>query len=138
MEEGDGEKIVAARATAASPETNLLWIADAIGPEKAGAIGNYLTTRCYQFSADIVAVAGNGRAFCRLRIVIDISNTNGSGSSGNSGNSGRSSSTGTPRIIFAQDLTALGWPLDPAILQSLRSGKSAADVAIDYGSEGGS
>ncbi|HZZ41385.1 MAG TPA: type II secretion system protein GspK, partial [Tepidisphaeraceae bacterium] len=62
-----------------------------------------VTGQSYQYSADIVAVSANGRAFKRVRVVIDIQ-------------------SGTPKIIFRRDMTEFGWPLDPAILESLRSG----------------
>ncbi|HWB53508.1 MAG TPA: hypothetical protein VG722_04920 [Tepidisphaeraceae bacterium] len=77
----------------------------------AGGPGN-------QFSADIVAVSGNGRAFKRVKIVIDASQT-------------------TPTIIYRRDLTSRGWPIDPEILSSLRSGH-AIDDAQDISQAGSS
>jgi hypothetical protein len=57
-----------------------------------------------QFSADIVAVSGNGRAFKRVKVVIDASQT-------------------TPTIIYRRDITDRGWPLDNEILTNLRAGQ---------------
>lgn len=58
-----------------------------------------------KFSADIVAVAGNGRAFKRVRIVIDTTAT-------------------PPRIVYRRDITDQGFPLDASILTSMRAGQS--------------
>ena len=54
--------------------------------------GRYITDQSYQFSADIAAVAGNGRGYCREKFVFDLS-------------------TGKPRIVYRQDLSAYGWAL---------------------------
>ena len=48
------------------------WVRDALG-ERYGAIAQYITGESYQFSADIVAASGDGRAFRRVRIVVDAS-----------------------------------------------------------------
>jgi DNA uptake protein ComE-like DNA-binding protein len=58
----------------------------------------------YMYSADIVAVSGDGRAFRRARIVVN----------------GRQPPS---RIIFRKDLTDLGWPLPPEIRTALRAGQ---------------
>ena len=88
---------------------NLAWIVDVLSQEKAVAIGSYITTKSYQFSADIVAVSGDGRAFRRCRIIVDAAES-------------------PPRLIYRQDLTALGWPLSPDILTLLRSGTPMEEV----------
>ncbi len=82
---------------------NPWWVVQALTPQKAAMIGNYITTRTSRYSADIVSVSGDGRSFRRCRIVVDAQKT-------------------TPRIIYRQDLTHLGWPLAPEILTALRSG----------------
>lgn len=66
-------------------------------------VGDYITYTAKQFSADIVAVSGDGRAFRRCRIVID-------------------SRSSPPRIMYRRELTDLGWPMDREILDSLRQG----------------
>ena len=59
----------------------------------------------YQFSADIVAASADGRAFRRARVVVDaLDETN-------------------PKVVYRVDQTERGWPLDPAILTSLRAGE---------------
>ena len=72
---------------------------------KAIGLGSFITGRGAVYSADIVAVSGNGRAFRRVRIVVDTAGESG------------------PRIVYRRDLTDLGWPMDPQILQGLRNGE---------------
>ena len=104
MEDGDVSAILSQRPTDSSIDrSNIAWIVNALSRPKALAIGAYITGVTYQFSADIVSVAASGRAFRRCRVVIDAS-------------------TSPPKIIYRQDLTRLGWPLDPQILSQLRSG----------------
>jgi hypothetical protein len=54
--------------------------------------GPYVTPYSFQFAADIVAVGHHNRGFRRVRFIFDCS-------------------SGTPLIVFRQDLTYLGWPL---------------------------
>jgi hypothetical protein len=51
-----------------------------------------VTAFSYQFAADVVAVGHNNRGYRRVRFVFDCS-------------------SGTPLIVYRQDLTYLGWPL---------------------------
>jgi DNA uptake protein ComE-like DNA-binding protein len=64
----------------------------------------YVTGSSYQYSADIVAVSGDGKAFKRVRIVVDAR-------------------TFPATIVYRKDLTSLGFPLPTELQQSLRSGK---------------
>lgn len=68
------------------------WVGEIMGERDAVAVGQYLTGRSYQFSADIAAVGHMGRGYRRTRFVFDLS-------------------TGVPRIIYRQDLSDLGWAL---------------------------
>jgi DNA uptake protein ComE-like DNA-binding protein len=67
------------------------------------ALAPLITGRSFQYSADIVAVSGNGRGFKRVRIVVDAR-------------------TIPAQIVYRKDLTDLGWPLDPQILVDLQNG----------------
>lgn len=112
LEEGEADKLLARRRTidtSALAANGIGWVAEAITPERAAAarLGSQITTRTNQWSADILAASGNGRAFKRVRIVVD--------------NRG-----GTPQIIYRRDLTQRGWPMDPAILAQLRAGQLAS------------
>jgi len=74
------------------------WIVDALGNtspvvqalENAGR--DYITTQSFQFTADIAAVGPFGRGYRRVKFIFDISE-------------------GTPKIIYRQDLSRLGWAL---------------------------
>jgi len=76
--------------------TSIAWIVDALGSSHPAlqtlAQGDYITTRSYQFTADIAAVGPFGRGYRRVRFVFDISE-------------------GTPKVIYRQDLSRLGWAL---------------------------
>ena len=74
---------------------------------KMAAVADYVTDKSYQYSADIVAVSGDGRSFKRVFIVVDASNY----------------PTTPAAIVYRKDLTELGWPLPPEYRTSLRSGQ---------------
>jgi hypothetical protein len=65
---------------------------------------NTLSGTSYQYSADIVAVSGDGRAFKRVRIVVDCQ-------------------AAPSKIVYRRDLTNLGWPLPLETRTQLRSGQ---------------
>ena len=102
LADADIAALLAKRGDSSIDVTNIGWVAAALTPEKARAIGGLITARSYQFSADIVSVAADGRAFRRCRIVVDARST--------------------PKLLYRQDLTRLGWPLAPEILAGLRAG----------------
>ncbi|HEV2296162.1 MAG TPA: hypothetical protein VGR35_20125 [Tepidisphaeraceae bacterium] len=107
LEDEDGEKLVAARSGSDPASDSIAWVADTLGEAKAIAISNRVTWKTYQYSADILAVSGNGRAFRRVRIVVDTAD-------------------GAPQIIYRRDITDRGWPMDPEILASIRRGEIVA------------
>jgi len=77
--------------------SSVAWVKDALGsnfPDALTAIaaGDYITTQTYQYTADIAALGPNGRGYRRVKFIFDTS-------------------TGTPQIIYRQDLTHLGWAL---------------------------
>ena len=110
LDESDVSALLAARPAADAEPGSIVWVAEALDQDKAIAIGSYITTRSYQFSADIVSVSGNGRSFKRCRIVVDARQS-------------------PPRVVYRQDLTHLGWPLSQEILAQLRSGTPVEKVA---------
>jgi type II secretory pathway component PulK len=112
LDENDAAALVHARAPGAMNLDNIAWVAGVLPASKLAAIGNYITARTCRFSADIVSVAADGRAFRRCRIVVDASSS-------------------PPKVIYRQDLTHLGWPLDAAILSALRSGAAIEDAAAN-------
>jgi type II secretory pathway component PulK len=76
--------------------TSIAWLVDTLGagssPVRALLRGDYITTRSFQFTADIAATGAYGRGYERVKFVFDISQ-------------------GTPRIAYRQDLARLGWAL---------------------------
>jgi hypothetical protein len=89
--------------------TSIAWIIDALGqnyPDALAALeaGDYLTTQSYQFTADVAALGPYGRGYRRVKFVFDTSD-------------------GTPKIVYRQDLTHLGWALGKEVRQNLLSAK---------------
>jgi type II secretory pathway component PulK len=104
LDETDVDALIQRRASPDTDLSSIAWVAEALPQEKAEAAGPYLTACSYQFSADIVGVSGDGRAYRRYRVVVDSRNS-------------------PPRVLLWQNLTHLGWPLDDEILLSLRRGE---------------
>jgi type II secretory pathway component PulK len=104
LESADVDELMAARSgrasLSASHTPSVAWVYETLGSRAVG-LGNQIIAQGRQFSADIVAVSGNGRGFCRVRIVINANSS-------------------TPRIVYRRDLTDRGWPLDPGILLAQR------------------
>ncbi len=108
LDEAQADQLLAARpaAVAAYPGT-IAWVYDVL-QEGAIGLGSQITGRGRQYSADILAVSANGRAFKRIRMVVDASRT-------------------TPRIVYRRDLTDGGWPLDESVRDSIRAGRGPGD-----------
>ena len=104
LEESDVDALIQKRSQSNDLE-GILWITQVLDEEKARAIGRYITSKSSQYSADIVAVSGDGRAFARYYIVIDTAK-------------------GSPEIIYKQSLHYAGWPLEEEILEKLRDGQT--------------
>ena len=102
IEDAEASTLVAARDEADT--TSVAWVASALPRERALAIGGQITGRTYKFSADVVGVSGDGRAYHRVRIVVDAART-------------------PPAVVYRRDLTGAGWPLPPEIRMMLRSGQ---------------
>jgi DNA uptake protein ComE-like DNA-binding protein len=90
---------------------NISWLLDVLAPEKlvptqapgntqpSLQAGSFITGTSTVFSADIVTVTQDGRAFKRVKVIVDAS-------------------SGTPVIVNRQDLTEAGWPMNPAVRPS--------------------
>lgn len=72
----------------------ITWLKTALGSDAAiaGQVGPYITGYSYVYTADVAAVGHHGRGYRRVRFVFDCS-------------------SGTPLIVYRQDLTHLGWAL---------------------------
>jgi DNA uptake protein ComE-like DNA-binding protein len=80
--------------------TSVAWIANVLDRTNAILAGPYITARSYQFSADVAAVGHFGRGYRRVKFIFDISE-------------------GTPKILYRQDLTHLGWALGKDVREKL-------------------
>lgn len=105
--ESAAETILNYRQQNAGNLNSIAWLVDALGTSspviKALQAHDYVTTRSYQFSADIAAVGAYGRGYRRVKFIFDTSD-------------------GTPIILYRQDLSSLGWALgDKARQTSLAS-----------------
>ena len=101
LEESDVELLINNRP---QDEEGIAWVVDVLEREKAVAIGALVTGQSSQYSADIVSVNQNGRAFQRAQIVIDPA-------------------ASLTKIIYWKSISHLGWPLDREILETLRAGE---------------
>lgn len=102
MDTGTAQTLVNYRATSSENLTSIAWIVDALGSShtaiQALAAGDYITTQSYQFTADIAAVGPYGRGYRRAKFIFDVSE-------------------GTPKILYRQDLSRLGWALGEDVRQ---------------------
>ena len=103
LTEDDAASLVAARAESDADKEGISWVVEVLSREKAVAIGDYIGTRSFQFTVDVVAVSPRGRSFKRFVAVIDASGEQ-------------------PRTVHFEDVTALGWPLEMELLQKIRNG----------------
>lgn len=82
---------------------SIAWVIDALGQNSASDLAllrtnDCVTTQSYQFTADIAALGPHGRGYRRVKFIFDTS-------------------TGTPQIVYRQDLTHLGWALGKEVRQ---------------------
>ena len=94
------EQVVGYRRTHQSELTSLAWVAQVLDQTSAIRAAPYLTTRSFQFTADVAAVGHYGRGYRRTLFVFDASE-------------------GSPRIVYRRDLGRLGWALGAAVRQRL-------------------
>jgi len=83
---------------------SVAWVYDALGNGNAVLTalraGDYITTHSFQFTADIAAVGAYGRGYRRTKFIFDVSD-------------------GTPKILYRQDLSRLGWALGEKVRTDL-------------------
>lgn len=97
-------QIVSARQSKGQGLTGIGWITEVLTDMTSiTQAGPYLTSRSYQFTADIAAVGHNGRGYRRTLFVFDTSE-------------------GQSKIIYRRDLTRLGWALGTNVRQQLALG----------------
>ena len=96
----NASSVIAYRQSNPDKLNTVAWLAEAIEPNNAVQAGPYVTVHSYQFTADVAAVGEHGRGFRRVKFVFDTSD-------------------GTPKIVYRQDLTHLGWALGNQTRQQL-------------------
>jgi type II secretory pathway component PulK len=98
------EQLVNYRQSNPNDLTSIAWVIDALGQSYPEALqdlaaGDYITTQSYQFTADIAALGPYGRGYRRVKFIFDTS-------------------SGTPKVVYRQDLTRLGWALGKEVRQN--------------------
>jgi type II secretory pathway component PulK len=111
LEESDADALVSYREARSDSLDSIAWVAEALDQEKATGIGSYITVRSQQYSADVVCLSGNGRAYKRYRAILDMQG-------------------GSPRVVYWRSLTHFGWPLQPEIVAALRKGEPLTRVVL--------
>jgi type II secretory pathway component PulK len=106
---GTAQQLVSYRQSNPNNLASIAWIIDALGQNSPDALtaleaGDFITTQSYQFTADIAALGPYNRGYRRVKYIFDTSD-------------------GTPRIIYRQDLTHLGWALGKTVRQNLFAAK---------------
>lgn len=94
------QQLINYRLSNPSSLTSIAWVVDALGSSYSEDMtllqtNDCITTQSYQFTADVAAVGPHGRGYRRVKFVFDTS-------------------TGSPQILYRQDLTQLGWALGKA------------------------
>jgi len=114
LEEKDVDDLIAYRTSNTSSSgaepNSIAWVTEVLDQTKAVGIGQYVTVHSNQYSADVVALSGNGRAYKRYKAVIDTQQS--------------------PRVVYWRTLTHFGWPLDSEIVAALRKGQPLTDVVL--------
>ena len=80
------------------------WVTQVLSQSDAITAGPWLTGKGYQYMADVAAIGHNGRGYRRTRFVFDTS-------------------SGTPVLIYRQDLSHLGWALGKQVREEWLTAK---------------
>ena len=111
LEESDVDALLSRRNSDQGLDS-IAWVAEVLDQDKAVAIGSYITTRSFQYSADILGIAANGRAYKRYRAVFDMSSQK-------------------PKIVYWKSMTHFGWPLNEYIVAALRKGEPLTNTILN-------
>jgi type II secretory pathway component PulK len=103
LDDNTAKQVVDYRQSNPNNLNSIAWIVDALGAS-SDAIqqlqqGDYITTQTFQFTADIAAVGPFGRGYRRVKFVFDVAD-------------------GTPKVVYRQDLSRLGWALGDDVRQT--------------------
>ncbi len=102
--EGAASTLVRYREQNTTSLNSIAWMVTALGPDHPAvttlAGRDLLTTRSFQYGADLVAVGPLGRGYRRVKFIFDISD-------------------GVPKILYRQDLSRLGWALGDRVREEI-------------------
>ena len=102
--DGAAQTLIAYRQQNPTALTSPAWFITALGQNNnvvtALVTHDWITTKSFQYTADIAAVGPFGRGYRRVKFVFDITD-------------------GTPKIIYRQDLSRLGWALGEKARETL-------------------
>jgi DNA uptake protein ComE-like DNA-binding protein len=108
------EELVSARQGKTSDDLkSITWVSDVLPAENVIIAGEFITTRAYQFTADIAAVGHDGHGFRREQIILDTTDIDTEG-------------VVTAKVIARKDLSRRGWPLGAELRQALDSSGDAS------------
>jgi len=103
MSAASAQLLVSFRQQSPDRLTSIAWVSEALAQDdtalEALTAVDCITTRSYQFTADIAALGPHGRGYRRVRFVYDLAE-------------------GEPRIVYRQDLSHLGWALGQYVRRS--------------------
>ena len=102
--EGAASTLVRYREQNTTSLNSIAWMVTALGRDHPAvttlAGRDLLTTRSFQYGADLVAVGPLGRGYRRVKFIFDISD-------------------GVPKILYRQDLSRLGWALGDRVREEI-------------------
>lgn len=102
--EGAASTLVRYREQNTTSLNSIAWMVTALGRDHQAvttlAGRDLLTTRSFQYGADLVAVGPLGRGYRRVKFIFDISD-------------------GVPKILYRQDLSRLGWALGDRVREEI-------------------
>ena len=102
--EGAASTLVRYREQNTTSLNSIAWMVAALGRDHQAvttlAGRDLLTTRSFQYGADLVAVGPLGRGYRRVKFIFDISD-------------------GVPKILYRQDLSRLGWALGDRVREEI-------------------
>jgi hypothetical protein len=102
--EGAASTLVRYREQNTTSLNSIAWMVAALGRDHQAvttlAGRDLLTTRSFQYGADLVAVGPLGRGYRRVKFIFDISD-------------------GVPKILYRQDLSRLGWALGDRVREQI-------------------
>lgn len=90
--EDKAAELVSYRLSISGAVDSVAWVTQVLNDEQIRQAGPFLTGQSYQFTADIAAIGKFGRGYRRTKFVFDTTE-------------------GTPKIVYRQNLSGLGWAL---------------------------